>query len=804
MRPLLALLLVVWVPLPPSVAAADPLPLERTIRVGRPPVPVRLALVADGDGVRVSARGAGAAAEVELPAPGATEASVEVVTLAGGARVGVARVVGPGSSAAAIVAAHRGRASILWSGRLDLRGDPGERRASVLEISDRTDDGVPDVVVGTRREDTAICGQDATLLDPHAVDPATLTLRPVVLRRLPEGADEVEITATTQSPRPSGAPMLDALHFVSASTTAGVSDPLLRSPPTALVDGDPATAWTEGHGGDGRWEFATARWEGGSFRIRAVALTPAPADPELAARLGRPRTLWLVGSEGPRLRVTLPEDPRPGVRYWVVPPEPVRWRCLSLVLDSAFHPDGTAPDHVRTAIAEVAAYTDLDFGDGVAELVDELVADADAGADAARLLITLGPAGIAAVREAWERLSPLGRMRGVRVLAPAAASDAAAREGLAEGARDADEGVRAASLEALLSAGAPGHEQLADLAARADEAGDAAAIAFARTPDAVPFLLEALARDGGSERPGLRRALREAVRASGRMDGVRAWAATGPAPSPAASAALALSRTGTASDVATQLVQGALGAERFEDRWRLVTAAATLPAQPTIDRWLSTTATSAQEWMLRAAAVEALGSRGSPLARAAASEALDDEYPRVRVAGLTAARGPLERVATLARRDDWPMVRAAAVEALRGERRALPVVRAAVADDAQSVRAAAVRALAAARDRQSVPLVVERLEDDEEWPAVVSASLAFVRELCVPEAATALRAVVARGSRANAWAPDVDAAVAAIEVAGHLPGEEAAGIVERAARPGIPVHFQQAAARARERGRPCR
>src|SRR4029077_8278374 len=63
-----------------------------------------------------------------------------------------------------------------------LAGDPGERTGKAVQI-------VPSgatsfVLVGDTREDLRICGQPATLLDPMALYPGPLELRPATVQRL--------------------------------------------------------------------------------------------------------------------------------------------------------------------------------------------------------------------------------------------------------------------------------------------------------------------------------------------------------------------------------------------------------------------------------------------------------------------------------------------------------------------------------------------------------------------------------------------------------------------------------------------
>ena len=797
----------------PSLVRADALPIVRDVQLGRP---------ARAQALRVEVRAAAlrlriGSAELALPLETATEASVEEVMLAGGSAVVVVRARGAGREIAALIAQPGGRARLLWSGRTDWYGDPGERRAEVIEIADRTGDGAPDVIVAGLAEGSRICGVERTLLFPRAVDPQSQTLRPVVLFQLPTSGAQQEVVATSTTPGPRGAPLVAGLRFVGASSQEGAGEELAAVSAPRTLETPEGGYWAEGRGGSGRGEFVTARRETSGFAIRAVAITPSPAD-AVAARLGRPKVLWLVGDGGARVRVTLPEDAalHPGQRYWVMPREPLAWSCLSVVLDEAYLPVGTAAAATRTALAGVELYTELDFGGGIEQLVRALIGDgADAGA-AADLLARLGAAAIAPTRAAWPRMSASGRRRSVRAFAASARMSGAAgdeaRAALVVAGSEVDAEVRAAAIMALAQAGAPAVAALGAVLSAGGEAGDAAALALAAAgADAIAPILAAISSEGGTERPALRDALAAASRAGGAPAqlAVTTWLETTPAVAPRASVALALSTVPDAAALVRRiLADSAADATDFIPRYRLIHAAhvpaADADAAPaaSTDDWLALIAHDAPEWMLRAAALEALEARRSPKLSDTARTALDDAYPRVRIAGMHALRtssADLERIAVLARRDPWPMVRSEAVLQLAPQRRARDVIRAALGDAKESVRAAAVVAITRAGDRAAWPLVAARLADDDEWPIVISAGLELARALCSQDAHGAVMAVLQRGQRDDAWAPDAEMAVLALETAVMIGGALADDARQVAERSSAPESLRGAARRLRER-----
>lgn len=773
-------------------ASADAVPLSRSVRIGSPPRPVE---------IRVDERAITAGRE-RADIPAAREASVEVVEVAAGHSVAVVRTRGEGE-AAAVIALAGGRPRILWSERTDLHGDPGERRAGVLSLDDRTGDGFADVVVGVQREGANLCGEEATLLAPRAFDPARGELRPVMLRRVPQDARAITVTATRESPGPSGPPLLGALRFSGASSTAGL-DEGAGAPPRALGDGNPETFWAEGRGGPGAGEFVVARFEA-RFPIRAFAVTAATG---AGRALGRPRRFWLVGDEGPPVRVTMPEDAglHPGERYWIVLPEPRRWRCVALVLDEAYAPAGTREAAVHTGLGELEAYTALDFGGGLDDLVAILIEGRDGGDDAARLLADLGAPAVSALAAAWERLDVTGKRRAVRTFADAARRGAeGAVDALAVAARDPSPEVRDPALEALgtLEGGAGA---LSALVAEPAPLGDAAVRPLLRHEPSVsvPALLAALSTEGGSERAALREGLAQALARAG--DEARrpfdAWALAERETGELASAALGLSANPATRPLAGPLVTAAAPrATRFEDRWRLVKAAGALEAEDEVDAWLASVASGAEEWMLRGAALEALAQRESERRLEAARGALTDPYPRVRVEAIEVLAPAAEddaAVARLARGDSWPMVRAAAVAALWDRPAERDAVRAAVRDRSARVRESAVRALTRAGDRAAWPLVRARLGDGDEWPQVTVAALEYVRDLCIEEASEPIVEVIRRGLAPSPWPPDVDVAALAVDVALLLGGPAAEEARRVEAREDAPASMRAAARRRAE------
>ncbi|HEX8793722.1 MAG TPA: hypothetical protein VF765_22420, partial [Polyangiaceae bacterium] len=127
-----------------------------------------------------------------------TEGQVVTETLPIGAGRSVVHVRVPASDAEdvaweAILAG--GKAEPIFAGVTGyVSGDPGERTGQAVRIVASGKRSF--VLVGSIREDKCICGQSATLLDPQALYPASLDLRPATVQRLtPEQQSEAEAIA---------------------------------------------------------------------------------------------------------------------------------------------------------------------------------------------------------------------------------------------------------------------------------------------------------------------------------------------------------------------------------------------------------------------------------------------------------------------------------------------------------------------------------------------------------------------------------------------------------------------------------
>lgn len=793
-----------------SVAtAAGSGPLEATVKLGRARA-ANVRVVVDAEGVSLSAEGARQA----LPLRDAASIEVESVATARGLAIGIVRVssAAGAKAGAVLVRARNGKLRFAFTGPLEPRGDPGERTWSTIDVTPASSGASAEheVIVALRHERVAVCGEPLAAINPRVVVAETGELRPYAPARLAPNRPSIEVTASPELPGTNAPPKLHSLQVRGVSSLAGHEAPWLGSPVNALSDGDASTAWSTRPELGGRGELATATIDTAGLKVRAVALIPSAASSASSGNAAAPRSLWLVSDSGPVLHVALPQPSQAGRRYWIALPEPTAWRCLSIVLDDTGVPLGELRS---AALAELEVYTDLDFEGGLEQIVKDI---ASAGPEASRavdLLRRVGPSVIAPLVSAAQTMPPSGRARVVRVWSGYTAH-AAAIAALRAALDDPDAKVAALAIEGLAHGGPDAHAALATRIATKGSVGDAAALVLARTApvQALSAIVAALSA-GQTERPRLREALAGACDRSGAtcVERVRAWRMTASAENAAvpsvqarAAAALALSGlTGRAgvSQLVVELIASCIqDAQAFEDRWRLVLAAKGAAANDAIDAWLAKLAVEDERWMLRSASVQTLAERHSPQATPAARKALEDAYPRVRLAAaqmLARDTVATKELAVHAQRDRWPMVRAAAYEALAHHAGAEETLKAGVADRARGVRSAALHALATAKVKSAWPLVEDRLRHDNEWPEVSVAGLEYVRALCVQDAKDAVVALLLRALAPNAADFELELAAPAFETLIALGGEAAAQARKIAARPTSPAGLKAMANRSK-------
>jgi hypothetical protein len=659
------------------------------------------------------------------------KARLAIVGIGAGRRVVVVTVPSerPDRKFEAVVAAPLAGSTplVLFAGLTGLaEGEDGVRHGGMVVVAGPDETGARSVAIGEQREELTICGRP-TILSPRQVDARDLGLRPAKVQRLDasERAHAVHLTAERVIDGTPLAPTL--LHATAASSGVGN--------PAALTDGNLETTWAEARGGSGKGEFAVMNAPA-ELAIEGVelAVRPAQANPEHAAA---PKELWLATSKQ-LFAITLPEDgwSRPGTRYRVHFPTALKDDCVAVVLDSAYD---ERPD-VNVTLAEVSAVTSL----GSVNLLELVAALSGGGAKAQSakvILRSLGQPAFDAVATGFTNLDEGGRRAALEVLdaAPCTTSAPVYVEAFlgpyeAQRIHAADHlpkcGTEAAPLLAPRLARARGRE----LSALADLLAEIA-------PAQVVALFVPLMDAGAVER---RAALRAAL---GRV-------ADRPLAAPTLRHALAdpatpevalidlLRSLGTRvkefmPESLTALTRLSPPNASLRVRYLRVAPAAELAASAAPARTLLDAAmVSDPDAHVRAAAAHSV--RDAHAFQPTLLRALVDGDPRVRMEAAHALAGAADAAAAPAllkvlASDPWPNVRGLSAEALGFAPPSADTddrLVAAVGDDSWVVKRAALAALGARGARAHGDVVLDRLDDEEEWPAVRQAAARALGALC--------------------------------------------------------------------------
>lgn len=696
-----------------ALCAQEPCSVENGVALGLPPAfaafrnKLRLAIVGVGSGRRVIV--------ATIPSDRA-ELKFEAV------------VAAPLSGTAPLV---------LFAGLTGLaQGEDGVRHGGMVVVSGPDETGARSVAIGEAREEVTICGRP-TILAPRQLDARDLTLKPAKVQRLDteERSRAPRLAAEKVAPGTPLGPVL--LHATGASSAVGN--------PASLTDGNLETTWAENRGGSGKGEFAVLNAPGDlSVEGIELAVRPPQANPPRAAA---PKELWLATSKQ-LFQVTLPEDgwSQPGTRYRVRFPTPIKDDCLAVVLDSAFD---ERPD-ANVTLAEVSAVTSL----GSVNLL-ELVASLDGGGPKAQsakvVLRSLGQPAFEAVAAGFSKLDESGRRGALEVLdaAPCATSAPAYVEAFLGP-------VEAHRIHALAHLPQCGAEAAPLLAAKLPAARGAELTTLANAlADLAPVQAVALFVPLMEERAVERRAaLRSALgRVADRRQAAPALRQVLADPATPEVALLDVLR-GVGTRARDLMPESAVALSRLAPpgaslrlRYlRIGPAAELAPRVPNARVLLEQAMLADPDSHVRAAAINA--AQEPRLFQPALLQGLNDADPRVRIAaahGLANAADARSLPALLGslKNDHWPAVRALSAEALGFAPVSLATDQhlvAALGDESWVVRRASLTALGVRNARAHADVVLERLEDDEEWPAVRLAAARALGSLCYDPALGTLTA----------------------------------------------------------------
>jgi hypothetical protein len=619
-------------------------------------------------GVLVVERGRGTALTMSL-------GEIRGATLsAGGPRgaVAIAATVTRAQGTEAIALAwQRGELVTLWRGAAGPIGRDGEHEV-VVEATTRG------LVRYQTRRDIVRCDRTPARLFVEGWDGARGAFRPV--RGEPGVSDDLPVLTAGPTAGPTRSLVFRA---TAASTAPGVDEASALPVPTALDDGDPATVWREGRGGDGRGEFVTFT---AALPSAAVALRIVPA--ASAGRDGMNRVARIaVVTTGTAFWIDVPDPVRTGApvgqAYTARFPEPVRTGCVTVVLSTVHRGAGAPAGGGDTAIADLAILGDADLAPGGAEpaLAAQVAAGGPGAAAAARVLARRGATGAAALRRELGRtdLDADAERRLIRALIEN--GDPSAGEQIAAQLAGPVRGPWAVTIERALARMTPRPiATLAEVLANAEASAEGRMIATrlladSRDPAARAALVAATGRGPTAVRRAIVRALgastvtalvADAERAGDEASAADLWRAAGEA----ARRAEATERAAAVDAMLRRLAAPA----SYELRYRLLAAiapVATAGQIATLRSALGGLGGDARGAALRGVAAHGLGENRDAAAEGALAALGRDRDPAVRLAAIQALAAPRTTsgvadgaLGEVLARDTWPELRRAATAAL--------------------------------------------------------------------------------------------------------------------------------------------
>jgi len=661
-------------------------------------------------------------------------------------------------------------AKTLWSGMAGPRDADGETSLGVDVDGDRL------LEFQTASGVTRCDGAPARLF-PRAYDFESGRFRPV-MSPLPEPGIE-KLTARRGDPAmPAGRP-LGGFHWIAASSTRSAgNDARSLGSPVELNDGDLATTWSEGTGGDGRGEFITARTTSGGYAVRGLRIFPGDgASLDAFRNKNRVRRFQIAfgAAREQRFDVEIPADPAADAAHWRDPfwvplPKPMPASCVTVIVtEVALGKDASPPKSFGTAaIGDLAVFTELDSPEGAERLVADLVGAPDCTARLP-LLIGLGGAAVLPTAQAVMGAKGFGReclIEGLTVLEPAPKSPLVL-EALAAsvaGASDKEERLVTAALSRAAAVPlSPLAALLAsDKASVDDRARAARVLGTIDDPRAAEVLIGALGRGPVPLRAAVVGAIGRAPKLPGET--VLAAIAAGPHDGGAREADLlralpaVVKRDPARREDALGSLRAALAPERsFEVRGRAVMALGTLGGAGDPGA-LAKIREQGDDPVLRYLATRELAALGPAAGtgvdvRPALRGALGDGDPRVReTAALALGKlGDKESSPALiagAKQEPWPFVRRAELEALGNlcTPGAADLMLRAIGKDVDEVRRASLVGLTRCKDPRARTVLLKVVAHQNEAATVRELAGALIGESgdksAAPQLATALRGLV--------------------------------------------------------------
>ena len=518
------------------------------------------------------------------------------------------------------------------------------------------------------------------------------------------------------------------LFSAASSSTAAEGKAARILPPTAVNDGNPATAWSSA--GDGRGQLLTARSSGG-FAITGLRVLPGDASSEKNfSASAKPRHLTLIFGRDPsqNIEVELAEDADGGARrfrepFWIALPKPVASSCLTVVVR-----DVTSPK-TAMSIADIDVMTELDGPEAIDRLVTSLSQGTSCSARQP-LLVRLGAPALAKVSSAIAHLAPgSGRECLVEALAALVgagiAPTADTATALVTASRGSSPTEEQAIFKLLPTLPAPPVEAVASILLEdkwpdTDRERAARLLASLDSPEARAKLLVAVGR-GSAEIRRTMRSMVSRLKKPALASVLAAFDAT-PATDNGRRAdflpilgVIAARETDARPAVLAALRAPLHGEASFEERARAIQGLGLVHDAAALDDLIDVRTHNA-DGVLRSLAVNELAGADEPTILPALREALDDADPRVRESAATGLghkgdKSAADRLISGAKQEPWPEVRRAEIAAL-GEMcvpQGSELMIRALQRDVDDVRQAALVGLAHCHGTRATPLLLRVL-----------------------------------------------------------------------------------------------
>ncbi|MFH1130602.1 MAG: hypothetical protein V1754_04660, partial [Pseudomonadota bacterium] len=328
----------------------------------------------------------------QIPLPPRQHKTTKATTTVAGHKLLYVLIQGSDERRTELLATYPPNPRIIFVGTTGPQGIDGEWNQH-LEVTRNQ------ILLYQTRPDIARCDEVTPYLFPKVYDFESRKFRPVSRINRPKNIPTLRATQTP-SILPNSPP-LNTFRLVSASTQMGdLGQAINLVAPIDAQDGKIETSWSEELGGDGQGEFLLARSRPSPYRLKALSIIPGDASSNRAfSRANRLKSILLAFSPKQKYRITFARDPKQGKLnspFWAILPKPVATNCAILVIEEVYPGlDVRKNENAgRTAIAEIQFFTELEFGKGLSQVLEDLGStDDQRSKPAIAVLVGLGEQG---------------------------------------------------------------------------------------------------------------------------------------------------------------------------------------------------------------------------------------------------------------------------------------------------------------------------------------------------------------------------------------------------------------------------